>query len=157
MPSVLLSVTHQIQRTDGLCLAVAASMVLDFLGESVSESDLIRRLQIRIPIGTPFPMIEKVQTRTVSARLTSLSDAQLRLRLASGQPIICRVWTRMLPYWEDRDTSHVVVVVGYDEQYIYLNDPAFADAPKRVLWDGFLAAWEEYDRMAAIIQPLAQR
>ena len=151
MPSVLLPVTHRVQQTDGLCLAVAASMVLDFLGESLSESELIRRLQIRIPIGTPFPMIEKVQTRKATARITSLSDVQLRLHLDAGQPVICRVWTVMLSYWDYRDTSHVVVVVGYDEQHVYLNDPAFADAPKRVLWDRFLAAWEEYDRQAAII------
>lgn len=50
-------------------------MVLDFLGKSVSESELIRRLQIRIPIGTPFPVIEKVQTTQAAARLVSLSGA----------------------------------------------------------------------------------
>lgn len=59
----------------------------------------------------------------------------------------------MLPYWEYRDTSHVVVIVGYDDRNVSLNDPAFADAPKSVLWDGFMAAWEEYDRQAAIIEP----
>ena len=59
----------------------------------------------------------------------------------------------MLPYWNDENISHVAIVVGYDERYVYLNDPAFPTAPQPVLWDGFLAAWEEYDRMAAIIQP----
>lgn len=57
----------------------------------------------------------------------------------------------MLDHWQGEDSSHVAVVVGYDDEYVYLNDPAFADAPQRVLWDGFLAAWEEYDRMAAIV------
>lgn len=69
----------------------------------------------------------------------------------------------MLDYWLPEDASHAAVVVGYDDEYVYpstgsghrLNDPAFADTPQRVLWDGFLAAWEEYDRMAAIIQPTA--
>lgn len=58
----------------------------------------------------------------------------------------------MLPYWT-YPTAHVAVVVGYDDQRVYLNDPAFPEAPQSVLWDGFLAAWEEYDRMAAIIRP----
>ncbi|MBI3959962.1 MAG: C39 family peptidase [Chloroflexi bacterium] len=156
MPGVLLPVTHRIQRIDGLCLAVSAQMVLEYLGEPASESDLIARLQIEIPLGTPFPMIERVQNRRVTVRLASLTDSQLRLLLDQNRPVICRVWTVMLPYWRDENVSHVAVVVGYDDRYVYLNDPAFPDAPQRVLWDGFLAAWEEYDRMAAIIQPSAR-
>lgn len=153
MPDVLLPVPHRLQRTDGLCLAAAAQMIFEYWNEPISESELIERLQIEIPIGTPFPMIERVRSRRILARLISLTDAQLRLLLSKGIPIICRLWTVMLPYWNEKDTSHVVVVVGYDDQYVYLNDPAFADAQKPVLWDGFLAAWEEYDRQAAVLQP----
>jgi hypothetical protein len=44
-----------------------------------------------------------------------------------------------------------VVVVGYDESVVYLNDPAFASAPQPVVWDAFLAAWAEYDETAVAI------
>ena len=153
MPSVLLPVTHRIQRIDGLCLALCAQMVLEYLGEPASEADLIRRLRIKILVGTPFPMIERLRSRRIDVRLASLTDSQLRLQLDQNRPVICRVWTVMLPYWNGENTSHVAVVVGYDDQHVYLNDPAFADAPQPVLWGGFLAAWEEYDRMTAVIHP----
>ena len=72
------------------------------------------------------------------------------LILNDGLPIIVRVWTAMLDYWPVT-TSHVVVVVGYDNTFVFINDPAFAAAPQSVLWDAFLAAWAEYDETAVII------
>jgi uncharacterized protein YvpB len=56
----------------------------------------------------------------------------------------------MLDYWPV-ETSHVVLIVGYDEQNVYINDPAFAEAAHTVPWDAFLAAWAEFDEMAVII------
>lgn len=56
----------------------------------------------------------------------------------------------MLDYW-DSSTSHVVVVVGYDESALFLNDPAFVTAPQIVTWNAFLAAWAEYDETAVVI------
>lgn len=153
MPSVLLPVTHRVQRIDGLCLAVSAQMILEYLGVSASEADLVRRLRIKIPVGTPFPMIERLRSRRIDVHLGALTETQLRHLLEQNRPVICRLWTVMLPYWNDENISHVAVVVGYDDQRVYLNDPAFPNAPQPVLWDGFLAAWEEYDRMTAIIQP----
>ena len=57
----------------------------------------------------------------------------------------------MLTYWKE-ETFHAVVVVGYDDEQLYLNDPAFAAAPQTVGWDSFLAAWAEYDEVAIVIQ-----
>ena len=71
MPSVLLPVTHRVQRIEGICLAVSAQMVLEYLGEPASEADLIRRLRIKIPVGTPFPMIERLRSRRIDVRLGS--------------------------------------------------------------------------------------
>jgi uncharacterized protein YvpB len=153
MPSVLLPVKHRVQRIDGLCLAVSAQMILEYLGEPASEADLIRRLRIKIPVGTPFPMIERLRSRKIDVQLGALTETQLRRLLEQNRPVICRLWTVMLPYWNDENISHVAVVVGYDDRYVYLNDPAFSTAPQPVVWDGFLAAWVEYDQMAAIIQP----
>jgi len=58
----------------------------------------------------------------------------------------------MLDYW-DSSTSHVVVVVGFDDTHVYLNDPAMPEAPQEVLWDSFLAAWAEFDEIAVVIYP----
>lgn len=150
MPSVLLPVPHQTQSFEATCLPASIQMVLGFLSREISESRLIRVLNTDPMAGTPFPRIMRVERFGCRVELVTLDDSGVRQKLHNRQPLITPLWTEMLPYWR-YGTAHVAVVVGYDDEYVYLNDPAFADAPQRVLWDGFLAAWEEYDRKAAIV------
>lgn len=70
--------------------------------------------------------------------------------LEAGLPVIVRVWTTMLDYW-DVTTSHVVAVVGYDDSSVFINDPAFSNVPQQVVWDALLAAWAEFDETAVVI------
>ena len=51
--------------------------------------------------------------------------------LTSGKPCIVLIRTDQLPYWTYA-TDHAVLVVGFDEQAVYVNDPAFEHAPQRV-------------------------
>lgn len=53
-------------------------------------------------------------------------------------------------YW-DVNVRHALLVVGYDDTHFYLNDPAFADAPKRVMIDELMLAWLEFDYIYALI------
>lgn len=72
-----------------------------------------------------------------------------------GRPVIAQVWPVMLPYWALESTgSHVLVVVGYDDDTVYVNDPAFPTAPHAISHISFLAAWAEYDETSAIIIPI---
>ena len=84
----------------------------------------------------------------------SLTQAKLTTHLLNGQPVIARVWTDMLGYGKN-STSHVVVVNGFDDTHVYLNDPALSTPQQPVLWNGFLAAWAEFDETAAVIYPKA--
>ena len=67
-------------------------------------------------------------------------------------------WKSQPVAWARLKNAHRVVarsslrVVGFDDVQVYLNDPAFANAPQMVLWDSFLAAWAEYDETAILIQ-----
>jgi len=124
-------------------------MVLAFFGEHRSEDELSKLLKTTI-FGTPISNIRFVQYWGYRVDLGSFSAENLKSFLQEGKPVIARVWTVMLDDWT-MDTSHVVVVIGFDETHVYMNDPAFADAPRRVLWDGFLAAWEEFDQTSAVI------
>ena len=56
-----------------------------------------------------------------------------------------------VPSFRQLDTSHVVVIVGLDDARVYVNDPAFDQAPMAVSQISFLAAWTEFDRTAASI------
>ena len=59
--------------------------------------------------------------------------------------------TTWITYWKE-DAQHALVVVGYDETNFYLNDPAFADAPKTVSIDEVMLAWLEFDYMYATVE-----
>ncbi|MEZ4732190.1 MAG: hypothetical protein R3E79_34160 [Caldilineaceae bacterium] len=47
--------------------------------------------------------------------------------------------------------DHAVVVVGFDEQSIYLHDPEFAESPINVSYGDFDLAWLEHDEMYAVL------
>ncbi len=152
MPGVLLPVPHFDQSRDGACLPACARMVLAFWGEKKSETAVARQLQSK-RFGTPIGNAVKLEAWHYHVEVGKLNRTDLENHLTNGQPIIARVWTPMLDYWKV-ETSHVVVVAGFDEGFVYLNDPAFAVAPQTVLWDAFLAAWAEYDETAVRITPL---
>lgn len=154
MPSVLLPVPLYSQSRIGSCLPACARMVLAYWGYQLSEQEIGQIVGTR-QAGTPISNILRLRSIGHSVSYAALSEQELRRQLEAGRPIICRLWTVMLDYWPS-DTPHAAVVIGYDDEFVFVSDPAFADAPKRVLWDGFLAAWEEYDLMAAIIQPPTQ-
>ena len=42
--------------------------------------------------------------------------------------------TGQLPYW-DESANHALVVVGLDEDYVYVHDPEFPNAPLQVSLD----------------------
>ena len=56
-----------------------------------------------------------------------------------------------LPYWHERG-GHAVVVIGIDDDSIYLNDPSFPQSPQVVSHGDFLLAWLEADEYYAIIR-----
>ena len=77
-------------------------------------------------------------------------DDDLRAAIDRNQPPIVFLFTGDLPYWPE-NTSHAVVVVGYDEETVLLNDPEFDDAPQRAGWNEFMLAWGEHDYVYALV------
>jgi ABC-type bacteriocin/lantibiotic exporter with double-glycine peptidase domain len=126
-------------------------MILEFLGHSFSEAELAQLLGTK-SFGTPGPnliRLEKVGFSVVY-RLGTLST--IRGYIQKGMPCLVFVQTGDLPYW-DEDTAHAVVVVGIDDENLYINDPAFDIAPQAVPLDYFLLAWSELDHRYAVILP----
>jgi uncharacterized protein YvpB len=80
-------------------------------------------------------------------------------RLTTGLPVIVAVRTDDLVHWikrtdihdEEKATDHAVVVVGLDEQTVYVNDPDFEQAPQMIDLDEFLLAWLERDYEYVVI------
>lgn len=151
MPSVLLPAPLYSQSRDGFCLPACARMILAYWGDSRPEDEVAALLGTR-PYGTPITKVARLITWGYDVAVVNLSPPALMALLNDGVPAIVRVWTPMLGYWAV-DAPHVVVAVGYDEQSVWLNDPAFAEAVHAVNWDAFLTAWAEFDELAVIIQP----
>ena len=149
MPKVLLSIPHNKQQGDGDCLAACASMVLAHLGHSVPYVKVLRELKVK-SYGAPASNI-KLLVRWNLTVTYSISDmAGLETLLTEGHPVIVFLRTGELPYWQI-NTDHAVVVVGYDDKNIYVNDPYFDHTPIAVSRGDFELAWLERDYFYALI------
>ena len=149
MPNTLLSIPHHPQHSDGDCLAACAAMVLEHLGVSVDYHRLLRLLDVK-PYGTPGSHLKNVSDLGVNVSYALGTLQELLEYLADGKPSIVLVRTGQLPYWTYA-TDHAVVVVGFDEEAVYVNDPAFEQAPQRISQADFELAWMAFDYRYAVI------
>ena len=149
MPNYLLPIPHHQQQRDGDCLAACAAMVLDYLGQPLDYSQLLQLLKIK-SYGAPASNIRLLAQLDFTVTYGVTNMASLENMLAHGQPVIVFVRANELPYW-DHNSDHALVVVGYDENNIYVNDPYFPDAPLTVPKGDFELAWIERDYYYALI------
>ena len=149
MPTHSLPVPHRLQEEDAGCLAACAQMVLAYLGIRQTQAALNRLLGLT-SIGTSYSNIRRLTALGVGVTLAYGAEEELRAAIERATPPIVFVKTGDLPYWHD-NTSHAVVLTGYDDEAVYLNDPAFVANPQRVSWDDFMLAWDELDNSYALV------
>lgn len=149
---MLLLVPHYPQEDPTSCIPAAVRMVLSFLSIELSELVLSYILQSEDE-GTSVLNLEFLQEANmgVTVEVDEMDANRLKQSLEEGVPVIVAVWTVALPYWT-KNRPHAVVVVGYDENVVYLNDPTIREAPQTVTWENFLVAWEEFGRFGAVIR-----
>jgi ABC-type bacteriocin/lantibiotic exporter with double-glycine peptidase domain len=126
-------------------------MVLEFFGYIISEAKLARRLSAQT-FGTPAPNLLRLERLGFTVVYESVTLETVRTNLEAGLPCLVFVLTGDLPYWNE-NTAHVMVVVGIDEENLYVNDPAFDIAPQIIPLDYFLLAWSEFDHRCGVIRP----
>lgn len=149
---VLLPVIHVRQHHQSDCLTACAYMTLQYLGATPNYRRLLKVLQTNVEMGTPFSNITKLETMRITVVYQRGNLTQLYTFLQNGWPLLVPVETRELPYWFE-DTSHAVVVVGMDNQVVYINDPAFPNAPVSVPHGDFDLAWLEHNEYYAVLAP----
>lgn len=128
-------------------------MVLGYLRVRIPYSRLIRLLRVDA-IGTPFRNLRYLEASDISLHIAAGDMPTLRDNLQHGRPVIVAVDTAELPYWHEA-TDHAVVVVGVDDEHVYLLDPDTGGAPHAVTSAEFELAWLEKDYLYAIIQRVA--
>lgn len=149
MPKILLDVPHRQQRSDGDCLAACAWMLFAHIGQSYRYSDLITRLGIR-SYGAPASNILRLADITYRVIYSQTDMDGLYAYLDRGLPVIAFVRTQELPYWS-YGVDHALLVVGYDETSVYVNDPDLSEPNKQVSVGDFELAWLERDYFYAVI------
>jgi hypothetical protein len=124
-------------------------MVLATFRDYRSEQELSRVLASR-DFGTPASNIRHLISLgyTVDYRSFSWEELQAVLQLAYS-PIVF-VDASFLP-WADFTGFHAILLIGATNDEVILLDPASDTGPVSLAVDGFLAAWEEFDRKAAVI------
>ena len=150
MPTRVLNTPHRLQEVEAGCLAACAQMVLQHIGVETTQSRLNRLFGLT-GIGAPYSNIRRLDQLGIQVKVAAGDEPTIRSAIDRNQPVIVFVKTGDLLYWPD-NTSHAIVVVGYDEEYVFLNDPMFADAPKRSGWNEFMLAWSEQDHMLALVR-----
>ena len=148
MPSLFVSHLQQRQHSD--CLAACAAMVLDYLQVLVKYPHLLSLLRVKA-YGTSFSSLQNLEALDLSVHIDEGDIQQLRQYLDDGLPSIVFVDTGQLTsYWQEQ-TSHAVVIVGIEDDQIYLNDPELDSGPQSVPTDEFLLAWGEKDYLYAVV------
>ena len=128
-------------------------MVLEFFGINVAESELRAKLKTK-PFGTHVINVLLLNTEHygIEAALEFLSLKQLTDHLEKQKaPCIATVWTGFLEHWSS-ECSHAVVVHGFDNEHIIINDPNFDEQEFYIPFDNFLNAWQINDGLAIIFR-----
>jgi ABC-type bacteriocin/lantibiotic exporter with double-glycine peptidase domain len=149
VPKHLLPIPHQPQQRDGDCLAACAAMVLAYLERPLDYNQLLQLLKFK-SYGAPASNIRLLAQLNFTVTYGVTNMVSLEDMLAQGSPVIVFVRTNELPYWAYA-TDHALVVVGYDEANLYINDPYFPEAPLLVPRGDFELAWLERDYYYALI------
>lgn len=150
MPKTLLPVSPLLQRTEADCLPICVQMVLAYLGRAMPYERLVELLGTRW-FGTPAGHIERLEQLGIAVTVADLSLPAIHQYLDAGLPVIAFVSTADLPYWSE-DTDHAVVVVGLDDEAVYVNDPFFPHSPQAVPRPAFELAQLRFDHRCAVLR-----
>ncbi len=148
---LLSDIKHWPQRHEADCLVACAAMVLSYLGIQRDYRYLINLLET-MAVGTPFSNLRKLRS-ALGVHVTIDRDSSVstfEAVLDSGLPIIVAVDSDVSAIWPYYH-HHAVVVVGYNDVAVFINNPAAGDAPQEVEMDTFLWAWSRRDYEYAII------
>ncbi len=144
----LLPISHRQQRQQSDCLVACAAMLLAYLQIPFNYPHLLKLLATK-PFGTVFGNLRELRSLGLHVLIEEGSLETLARHIDSGLPCITAIKTGP-PAW-DHVTNHAVLVVGIDDQMIYLHDPEQASGPQTMSYEEFAVYWVEQDYFYAVI------
>jgi len=152
MSRPLLAIPHRTEEFSGGCLPACCQMALAFFDIARSQKQIATQIGHIEGAGTPARNVARLSVFGVDAQyIESGTLSDLCKGVETGAVIIVFVRTGELPYW-DKDTPHALVVVGIETDIIYVNDPAFENAPIAMAIGDFVLAWDEFGNQYAIVR-----
>ena len=121
------------------CSEASASMVLQYYGFQISQDEVHDE-------GYEYfeKMLPLLQRYLDAEYHENFSLEEVKAQIDSGNPVILRILAGSY--------KHSVVVVGYDEKYIYIHDPAvgpYLKAKPEIL----VKLWDKTGRLAITLKP----
>lgn len=140
------------QTTDYTCGIASLAAVLGFYGINVTEEQLLKETYIDPEVGVAIAEIIKAGKRrgftptlVENASLEKLEDSvnngQLTIILSQAWRAKSGWFRRHIPWEEEWDAGHYMVVIGYDEENIYFEDPWILGTRGFIPRDEFLKRW----------------
>ena len=119
------------------CSAYASAYVMRHLGRQVAGSELYNDIHRVFGFVSVNSVVSLFQSYGYTAKAYHGDNSTLKQRLISGVPVIAFIRTP--------DDTHYVVVVGYDENFIYLVDSISDNANANGGWYNRKLSTEEFD------------
>lgn len=140
------------QETDYTCGPSSLKSVLAYYGQKVSEDDLAEETNTDPEVGADLAeLIESATARGLKAELKEGATLEMleaavdrgQLSIILGQAWRAkRGWFRRHGPWEEEwDAGHYMVVIGYDSENIYFEDPWIAGNRGHIPREEFLTRW----------------
>ncbi|MCX6049272.1 MAG: C39 family peptidase [Chloroflexi bacterium] len=127
-------------------------MTLVYLNKRISYNQLHKLLKVKA-FGTPGHHLHHLATLKLQVIYREGTIDEIKAHLLRGTPCIALVRTADLDYWS-YTTDHALVVVGFDEQTVFVNDPAFEAYPLSIPIKQFELAWMAFDyRYGCLLLP----
>ena len=104
--------------------------VLSYFGIERSEEEISHVLGTDEE-GTSLLNVPMLADAGWGATAGEVSFQELQRNVDQAVPVIVAVETRHLPHWKGKDNClHAIVVIEYDDEFIYVNDPSLLAHPK---------------------------
>jgi ABC-type amino acid transport substrate-binding protein len=152
----LLPVPHRTEAFAGACLPAYCQMALALWGISKSQSEIATQIGYIEGAGTAARNITRLTALGVKVEWREYGTVnELGQAITEGRVPVVFLRTGELPYW-DQDVPHALIIVSVEVDTVYVNDPAFENAPIPVSVGDFELAWDEFQRQWATVHHPSQ-
>ena len=143
-------VPEVIQHTTYSCGAAALHSVCCYWGVGLRcDLDYIPYLECNDKAGTtPENIIYFARSLGLRAKeMHGMSIEDLKQLLDAGRPVICPIqaWGNKRTYRDKNHSGHYVIVIGYDDRRIYMEDSSLPGRRGYLIYRQFVQRWHDED------------